>query len=101
MKNYILCEDIYCSYFARDKKDLLDYIKEHYKRWDHWRLDSMQDFSIRDIEYNSRKIKVDDFFWDIIAIDKKTEEDIDFDEYEKFWIKTKQINKDFLYYNQL
>lgn len=97
MKNFILCEDVYCTYFARDKKDLLDYIKEHYRKWDYWRFESMQDFTIRDIEYNARKIDVDNFFWDIIATDKKTDESIDFNDYEKFWIKTKEIKKDFLY----
>ena len=45
------------------------------------------------------KINVDDFFGDIIAIDKKENESIDYDDYPKYWIKDWLCKKDFLYYN--
>ena len=37
--------------------------------------------------------------WDIIAIDKKENESIDYDDYVKYWIKDWLCKKDFLYHN--
>ena len=48
-----------------------------------------------------KKIEVDDYFWDILAIDKKNRDDwyIEYDDYSKYWIKDWICKKDFLYYN--
>jgi hypothetical protein len=54
---------------------------------------------IREIKYNWNKINVDDFFWDVIAIDKKTDESIEYDDYKKYWIIDGIVKKDFLYRN--
>lgn len=100
MKNYILCEDIACRYYAKTKQDLIDYIRHYYKNPKEWgRFDSLQDFDIWSISYDARKIKIDDFFGDVIAIENKTGESIDYDLYRKYGITDKIEKKDFLYYN--
>lgn len=99
MKNYIICDDIYCSYLAKDKKDLIDYIKHRYNKnnWNY--IETLKEINLRFIKYNSKKIKIDNFFWDLIAIDKKENESIDYDDYSKYWIKDWLCKKDFLYHN--
>lgn len=103
MKKYILLDDLQCRYLAKDKKDLLDYIKENMKNpYDYWYIENIKDLEIRKIEYNWNRIEIDDYFWDILAIDKKNRDDwyIEYDDYEKYWIKDWKLNKkDFLYHN--
>ena len=100
MKNYIICDDVYCSYLARDKKDLIKYIKHRYNKNSSDYIESLKDINLRFIKYNSKKIQVDNFFWDLIAIDKKDDDEIiDYDNYSKYWIKDWICKKDFLYHN--
>lgn len=99
MKNYIICDDVYCSYLARDKKDLIKYIKHRYNKNSSDYIESLKDINLRFIKYNSKKIEVDNFFWDLISIDKKENESIDYDDYSKYWIKDWLCKKDFLYHN--
>lgn len=99
MKNYILCEDISCRYYAQNKADLLEYITLNYKTGEYNSIENIKDLSVWSIKYDARKINVDDFFGDVIAIEKKTGESIDYDLYSKYGIKDKEEKKDFLYYN--
>lgn len=99
MKNYILVEDIACKYYAQNKEDLLDYIKTNYKTWEYDSIENIKDVDVRSISYDGRKINVDDFFGDVIATNKKTDESIEYDDYKKYGIIDKKEKKDFLYYS--
>lgn len=94
MKKYILTDDMYCIYFTKSKKDLIDFTKWYLKEWN-----LLNNLWLYKIKYNSKKIDIDNFFWDIIAIDKKENESIDYDNYSKYWIKDWLCKKDFLYHN--
>jgi len=94
MKKYILTDDIYCIYLTKSKKDLIDFTKWYLKEWN-----VLSNLWLYKIKYNSKKIDIDNFFWDIIATDKKENESIDYDDYPKHWIKDWLCKKDFLYYN--
>ena len=100
MKNYILCEDVSCRYYARTKKELIDYVRHYYKNQNEMAMfESLQDFDVWSISYDARKIDVDNFFGDVIATEKRTGEDIDYDLYKKYGITDKKEKKDFLYYS--
>ena len=99
MIKYILTNDLQCRYLAKSKKDMIDYIKINYKNWKYDEIEKIKDCDIYFIKYNSKKIDIDNFFWDIIATDKKENESIDYDNYVKYWIKDWLCKKDFLYYN--
>ena len=94
MKKYILLDDLQCRSLAKSKKDLLDFTKWYLENWNR-----LKDLWLYKIKYNSKKIDIDNFFWDIIAIDKKENESIDYDDYSKYWIKDWLCKKDFLYHN--
>lgn len=100
MKNYLLLDDIQCIYLAKSKKDLVDYIKlcksdKHDFLYD----EKIKDLNVRFIKYNAKKIDIDNAFWDIYATNKINWDDIEYDDYEKYWIKDWICKKDFLYYN--
>ena len=100
MKNYILCEDVFCRYYAKNKRDLIDYVRHYYKNKNEaWLFESLKDFDVRSISYNAKKIDIDNFFGDVIATEKRTGEDIDYDLYKKYGITDKMEKKDFLYYS--
>lgn len=99
MKYYIIMDDLSCWFLAKSKKDMIDYIKMNYKSWKYDEIENIKDIDIFYIKFNSKKINVDDFFGDIIAIDKKENESIDYDNYSKYWIKDWLCKKDFLYHN--
>jgi hypothetical protein len=99
MKKYILSSDMYCELITKSKKELIDFIKQHYKKWVYSRIDSLKDLWLYSIKYNSKKIDIDNFFWDVIAINKKENEAIDYDNYSKYWIIDWICKKDFLYHN--
>ena len=94
MKKYILLDDMYCIYLTKSKKDLIDFTKWYLENWN-----VLNNLWLYKIKYNSKKIDIDNFFWDIIAIDKKENDSIDYDNYSKYWIKDWLCKKDFLYYN--
>ena len=99
-KNYILCEDVFCRYYAKNKRDLIDYVRHYYKnKKEAWLFESLKDVDVRSISYDRRKISIDDFFGDVIATNKKTDESIEYDDYKKYGIIDKKEKKDFLYYN--
>lgn len=99
MKYYIIMDDLSCWFLAKTKKDMIDYVKTKYKSWKYDEIENIRDIDIYYIKFNWKKINVDDFFWDIIAIDKKENESIDYDNYSKYWIKDWLFKKDFLYHN--
>lgn len=99
MKNYILVEDIGCKYYAQNKADLLEYIKTNYKTGEYNSIENIKDVEVWSIKYDGRKIDVDDFFGDVIATEKKTDESIEYDNYKKYGIIDKKEKKDFLYYS--
>jgi hypothetical protein len=101
MKKYILTDDLQCRYLAKSKKDLIDYVKMNYKSWKYDEIEKIKDCDIYFIKYNWNRIEIDDYFWDILAIDKKNRDDwyIEYDDYVKYWIKDWLCKKDFLYHN--
>ena len=102
MKKYILLDDLQCRYLAKSKKDMIDYIKYNKKdKWDYLYDEKIKDLEIRFIKYDWKRFKIDDFFWDIIAMDKQNKDDwiIEYDDYSKYWIKDWLCKKDFLYHN--
>lgn len=101
MKNYILVEGgDFCRYYAKNKQDLIDFVRYYYKNsGEHWSIDSLQNIEVFSITYNAKKIDINEFFGDVLAIEKKTGESIDYDLYSKYGIKDKREKKDFLYYN--
>ena len=101
MKNYILVEGgDFCRYYAKNKRDLIDFVRHYYKnKKEAWLFESLKDFDVRSISYNAKKIKIDEFFGDVIAIENKTGESIDYDLYKKYGITDKMEKKDFLYYS--
>lgn len=99
MKKYILLDNLQCRYLAKSKKDMIEYIKMNYKNWKYDEIERIKDCNIYFIKYNWKKIDIDNFFGDIIAIDKKENESIDYDNYSKYWIKDWLCKKDFLYHN--
>lgn len=99
MKYYIIMDDLSCWFLAKSKKDMIDYIKTKYKSWKYDEIENIKDIDIFYIKFNSKKINVDDFFGDIIAIDKKENESIDYGDYSKYWITDWLCKKDFLYHN--
>jgi len=88
-----------CKYYAQNKADLLDYIKTNYKTGEYDSIDKITDIDVWSISYDARKINIDDFFGDVIATEKKTDESIDYDDYKKYGIIDKREKKDFLYYS--
>ena len=88
-----------CKYYAQNKADLLDYIKTNYKTGEYGSIDKITDIDVWSISYDARKINIDDFFGDVIATEKKTDESIDYDDYKKYGIIDKREKKDFLYYS--
>lgn len=99
MKKYILVDDCYCEYLTKSKKDMIDYIRANFKKWKYNRIENIKDLNIWYIKYNWKKIDVDNFYWDVIATEKKTDETIDYDLYKNYWISDWVCKKDFLYYN--
>lgn len=100
MKNYILCEDVFCRYYAKNKKDLIDFIRHYYKNPKEFgAIESLKKIDVWSISYNAKKIDIDNFFGDVIATEKKTGESIDYDLYKKYNITDKKEKKDFLYYS--
>ena len=60
--------------------------------------DSVKDHTVWCIEFNSRKYWFDWWYGDFRMFERENELDaIDFEEYQKHWIKRKEIKKDFLY----
>jgi hypothetical protein len=94
MKKYMLIDDLYCLYITKSKKDLINFTKWYLQNWNR-----LKDLWLYSIKYNSKKIDIDNFFWDIIATDKKTDESIEYDDYWKYWIVDWIAKKDFLYHN--
>ncbi len=88
-----------CKYYAQNKADLLEYIKTNYKTGDYGSIDKITDIDVWSISYDARKINIDDFFGDVIATERKTNESIDYNDYTKYGIIDKIEKKDFLYYS--
>ena len=101
MKKYFLTDDLQCRYLAKSKKDLIDYIKMNYKSWKYDEIEKIKNCDIYYIKYNWKKIEIDDFFGDILAIDRKNRDKgaLNYDEWTDYWIKDWLCKKDFLYYN--
>lgn len=101
MKNYILVEGgDFCRYYAKNKSDLIDFVRHYYKNSkEYWSIDSLQNVEVFSITYNAKKIDINEFFGDVLAIEKITGEGIDYDLYAKYGIKDKREKKDFLYYS--
>lgn len=101
MKNYILIESgDFCRYYAKNKSDLIDFVRHYYKNSrEYWSIDSLQNVEVFSITYNAKKIDINEFFGDVLAIEKSTGEGIDYDLYWKYGITQRNEKKDFLYYN--
>ena len=105
-KTYILCNSNWeVLNLCKNKKEVKTRINEKIKHELeiygcilNWKI---QDYDIRSITYDSRKYSLDLSFYDLFVIDKKNpENDIEYDDYSKYWIKDKHEKKDFLYLNR-
>jgi hypothetical protein len=56
MKNYILCEDVFCRYYAKNKKDLINFIRHYYKNPKEFgAIESLKEIDVWSISYNAKK----------------------------------------------
>ena len=100
-KYFIASNNDFTCYWSSDKLSKiiekyfyeLDYKKKNYHEYDY------NDFSIYRFSYNSKKIEIDyGMDWYVYFLDKENDELIDCDQLESYWIKQKEIKKDFLYH---
>jgi hypothetical protein len=75
-------------------------VRHYYKNSrEYWSIDSLQNVEVFSITYNAKKIDTNEFFGDVLAIEKSTGEGIDYDLYTTYGITQKNEKKDFLYYS--
>ena len=76
-------------------------IKKDLKSWIDWkRYTWYNDFRIFKYEYDPKKVYSYLDFYDFFFYDKENDNQIEYyEEFEKYWIKQKEIKKDFLYHN--
>ena len=103
MKKYFLISnsDFTCEKSSDNLKDIIKsyYNEINYRIKNYWSCE-YNEFSIYKFLYNSKKIDIDyGMDWSIYFIDKLKEIEIEYEDFEKYWIKQKEIKKDFLYHN--
>ena len=103
MKKYFLISnsDFTCEKSSDNLKDIIKsyYNEINYRIKNYWSCE-YNEFSIYEFLYNSKKIDIDyGMDWSIYFIDKLKEIEIEYEDFEKYWIKQKEIKKDFLYHN--
>lgn len=100
-KYFLISNNDFTCYWSSDI--LKDIIKRYYKELSYKNRNyyeyKFNDFSIYRISYNPKKIEIDYWMdWYLYFLDLENDNLIDWDNYENFWIKQKEIKKDFLYH---
>lgn len=103
MKKYFLISnsDFTCENSSDNLKDIIKiyYNEINYRIKNYWSCE-YNEFSIYKFLYNSKKIEIDyGMDREIYILDKKNDNLIDYKDFDKYWIKQKEIVKDFLYHN--
>jgi len=97
-KYFIISNNDFTCYWSSDI--LKDIIKRYYKELSYKNRNyyKFNDFSIYRISYNPKRIEIDYWMdWYLYFIDKSNDLEIDYNDFDKYWIKQKEIKKDFLY----
>jgi hypothetical protein len=98
-KYFLISNNDFTCYWSSD--NLKDIIKRYYKElsYKNRNYHKFNDFSIYRISYNSKRIEIDYWMdWYLYFIDKSNNLEIDYNDFDKYWIKQKEIKKDFLYH---
>lgn len=101
-KYFLISNNDFTCYWSSDI--LKDIIKRYYKELSYKNRNNydykFNDFSIYRISYNPKRIEIDyGMDWYLYFLDLENDILIDWDNYDKYWIKQKEIKKDFLYHN--
>lgn len=100
-KYFLFSNNDFSTYWSSDNlKDIIEkyYYELNYHKKNYWSYD-YNDFSIARFQYNPKRIEIDyGMDWYIYFLDKENDELIDCDQLESFWIKQKELKKDFLYH---
>ena len=99
-KYFLISNNDFTCYWSSD--NLKDIIKRYYKdlSYKNRNYHKFNDFSIYIISYNQKRIEIDYWMdWYLYFIDKSNDLEIDYNDFDKYWIKQKEIKKDFLYHN--
>jgi len=97
-KFFLISNNDFTCYGSSD--NLKDIIKRYYKElsYKNRNYHKFNDFSIYRISYNPKRIEIDYWMdWYLYFIDKSNDLEIDYNDFDKYWIKQKEIKKDFLY----
>lgn len=99
-KYFLISNNDFTCYWSSD--NLNDIIKRYYKELSYKNRNNydykFNDFSIYRISYNPKRIEIDYWMdWYLYFLDLENDILIDCDQLESYWIKQKEIKKDFLY----
>lgn len=99
-KYFLISNNDFSCYWSSD--NIKDIIKRYYKELSYKNRNNydykFNDFSIYRISYNPKRIEIDyGMDWYLYFLDLENDNLIDWDNYEKFWIKQKEIKYDFLF----
>ena len=100
-KYFLFSNNDFTTYWSSDRlKDIIDkyYYELNYHKKNYWSYD-YNDFSIARFSYDPKRIEIDyGMDWLIYFIDKINDLEIDYNDFDKYWIKQNEIKKDFLYH---
>ena len=100
-KYFLFSNSDYTTYWSSDKlKEIIEqyYYELNYKRKQYWSSE-YNDFSITKFSYDPKRIEIDyGMDWYLYCLDKENDILIDCNDQEKYWIKQKEIKKDFLFH---
>jgi hypothetical protein len=100
-KYFLISNNDFSCYWSSDilKDIIIRYYKElSYKNRNNYDY-KFNDFSIYRISYDPKRIEIDyGMDWYLYFLDKENDQLIDCDLLESYWIKQKEIKKDFLFH---
>ena len=92
--------DFTCEKSSNNLKDIIKsyYYELNYQKKEYGEY-AFSDYSIYRFSYDPKRIEIDfGMDWYVYFLDKENDELIDCDQLESYWIKQKEIKKDFLYH---
>lgn len=100
-KYFLISNNDFTCYWSSD--NLKDIIKRYYKELSYknriYNDYKFNDFSIYRISYNPKRIEIDYWMdWYLYFIDKSNDLEIDYNDFDKYWIKQNEIKYDFLFH---
>lgn len=96
-KVYLLSDGDWLQEIATTKKELRSLFFSNASTRRCWL--KAKEYNVRLIEYNGKKYDYDWWYWDFFMFEKwkELEDYIEYDDYDKYGIKQKELKKDFLY----